>query len=164
RGGPRGSQRDRPGGQERHGRDPEIPRLEAGREGAAARTSVGDRHPRAPATEGGGSEGDPVPRAGSEGTPRLKSRSSLGILFLVVFTDLLGFGIVIPLLPRYGETYASSVESLRLSLASYPFLGHVTSSPAVFLSLCLGILLSSYSLFQFVFSPIWGRLSDRFGR
>ena len=94
----------------------------------------------------------------------MRSRSSLGILFLVVFTDLLGFGIVIPLLPRYGESYASTVEDLRLSVASWPLLGHVTSSPAVFLSLCLGILLSCYSLFQFVFSPVWGRLSDRFGR
>src|SRR6185436_14564836 len=93
------------------------------------------------------------------GPPR---RTSLGILFLIVFTDLLGFGIVIPLLPRYAETYAASVESLRLSLATHGALAPVTSSPSVFLSLCLGILLSSYSLFQFLFSPVWGRLSDRF--
>ena len=66
-------------------------------------------------------------------------RSSLGILFLIVFTDLLGFGIVIPLLPRYGETLGASPAQL-------------------------GALLASYSLLQFVFSPVWGRLSDRFGR
>lgn len=90
--------------------------------------------------------------------------SSLGILFLIVFTDLLGFGIVIPLLPRYGETYAASVEELRIALSTWPGFGQVTSSPAIFLSLCLGVLLSSYSLFQFVFSPVWGGLSDRFGR
>lgn len=94
----------------------------------------------------------------------MRSRSSLGILFLVVFTDLLGFGIVIPLLPRYGEAYAATVEDLRVSLSGFGPLVHLTSSPAIFLSLCLGILLSSYSLFQFVFSPVWGRLSDRFGR
>src|SRR5213594_2869364 len=70
------------------------------------------------------------------GPPR---RSSLGILFLIVFTDLLGFGIVIPLLPRYGEIYGAS--------------------PAA-----LGLMLAAYSLLQFLFSPIWGRLSDRFGR
>jgi DHA1 family tetracycline resistance protein-like MFS transporter len=69
----------------------------------------------------------------------LKSRASIGILFLIVFTDLLGFGIVIPLMPRYGEIYGAS--------------------PAA-----LGLLLASYSLLQFVFSPIWGRLSDRLGR
>lgn len=66
-------------------------------------------------------------------------RSSLGILFLIVFSDLLGFGIIIPLMPRYGEIYGAS--------------------PAA-----LGALLASYSLLQFIFSPIWGRLSDRFGR
>src|SRR5262245_6609685 len=70
------------------------------------------------------------------GPPR---RSSLGILFLIVFTDLLGFGIVIPLLPRYGETLGASPAQL-------------------------GALLASYSLLQFLFSPVWGRLSDRFGR
>jgi len=70
------------------------------------------------------------------GSPR---RSSLGILFLIVFTDLLGFGIVIPLLPKYGETLGATPAQL-------------------------GALLASYSLLQFLFSPIWGRLSDRFGR
>ena len=70
------------------------------------------------------------------GPPR---RSSLGILFLIVFTDLLGFGIVIPLLPKYGETLGATPAQL-------------------------GALLASYSLLQFVFSPVWGRLSDRFGR
>jgi DHA1 family tetracycline resistance protein-like MFS transporter len=70
------------------------------------------------------------------GPPR---RSSLGILFLIVFTDLLGFGIVIPLLPRYGETLGATPAQL-------------------------GALLASYSLLQFIFSPVWGRLSDRFGR
>jgi DHA1 family tetracycline resistance protein-like MFS transporter len=94
----------------------------------------------------------------------LKSRSSLGILFLIVFTDLLGFGIVIPLLPRYGEVYAASIEAWRTTVASWPGMAHVTSSPAIFLGLCLGILLSCYSLFQFIFSPVWGKLSDRFGR
>ncbi len=69
----------------------------------------------------------------------MKSKSSIGILFLIVFTDLLGFGIVIPLMPRYGEIYGAS--------------------PAA-----LGALLASYSLLQFLFSPIWGRLSDRLGR
>lgn len=69
----------------------------------------------------------------------MKQRSSIGILFLIVFTDLLGFGIVIPLLPRYGEAYAAS--------------------PAA-----LGLLLAAYSLMQFLVAPIWGRLSDRFGR
>lgn len=63
----------------------------------------------------------------------------LALVFLIVFIDLMGFGIVIPILPLYGERY-------------HP-------SPAT-----LGLLLMTFSLMQFIFSPILGRLSDRYGR
>lgn len=66
-------------------------------------------------------------------------RRALGIIFLTVFIDLLGFGIVLPLLPLYGK---------RLGASYYT----------------LGLLLSSFSAMQFLFSPIWGRISDRVGR
>jgi DHA1 family tetracycline resistance protein-like MFS transporter len=66
-------------------------------------------------------------------------KGSLLVLFLAVFIDLLGFGIVVPLLSFYAQTYGAS--------------GFV-----------LGGVLASYSLMQFFFSPIWGRLSDRVGR
>lgn len=62
-----------------------------------------------------------------------------GAVWMAVAIDLLGFGIVIPLLPLYAESY--------------------DASPAV-----IGALFASYSLAQFVFSPIWGRVSDRVGR
>jgi len=61
------------------------------------------------------------------------------ILFLIVFVDLVGFGIVIPLLPFFGE--------------------HFGASPAV-----VGLLMATYSLAQFILAPILGRLSDRVGR
>lgn len=64
---------------------------------------------------------------------------SLLAIFLVVFLDLLGFGIVIPILPFYAEHYGASAWEI-------------------------GWLMTSYSLMQFIFSPILGRLSDRFGR
>jgi DHA1 family tetracycline resistance protein-like MFS transporter len=67
------------------------------------------------------------------------SRRTLTTLFMIVFGDLVGFGIVIPLLPLYAE--------------------HYHPAPWVF-----GLLMSSYSAMQFVFSPILGRLSDRVGR
>lgn len=70
-------------------------------------------------------------------------KASLGVIFLTVFLDLIGFGIVIPLLPRYAETF----------LAGDPRKG-----------LKIGLLLASFSLMQFLFNPIWGRLSDRVGR
>jgi len=65
--------------------------------------------------------------------------SPLPILFLTVFIDLLGFGIIIPLLPFYAESFGAS-------------------------ALAVGLLSTSFSLMQFVFSPVWGRLSDRLGR
>ena len=68
----------------------------------------------------------------------MKSRA-LWILILVVFIDLLGFGMVIPVMPRYAAE-----------------LGAPTA--------WIGLLMTGYSAMQFVFAPIWGRLSDRLGR
>ena len=66
-------------------------------------------------------------------------RSSLLIIFLVVFIDLLGFGIVLPLLPRYAREFNASAP-------------------------VLGLLMSAFSAMQFLFAPLWGRVSDRIGR
>ena len=67
------------------------------------------------------------------------NKKQLLIIFLVVFIDLLGFGMVIPILPYYAKTFgASGVE--------------------------VGWLMMSYSAMQFLFSPFWGRLSDKIGR
>ncbi len=60
-------------------------------------------------------------------------------LFLIVFVDLVGFGVIIPLLPFYGE--------------------HFQASPAT-----VGLLMATYSLAQFISAPVLGRLSDRIGR
>ncbi|MFM9963857.1 MAG: MFS transporter [Planctomycetaceae bacterium] len=68
----------------------------------------------------------------------MKSKSPLLIIFITVFIDLLGFGIVLPLLPRYGKFFG--LDGL------------------------LGPLMASFSLMQFLFAPVWGRLSDRIGR
>lgn len=66
-------------------------------------------------------------------------KSQLITIFLTVFIYLLGFGIVIPILPLLSRDFgATAVQT--------------------------GLLLSVYSLMQFVFSPFWGRLSDRYGR
>jgi len=67
------------------------------------------------------------------------SVSPLVIIFVTVFIDLLGFGIIIPLLPFYAESFGASAFKI-------------------------GLLGTSFSLMQFLFSPIWGRWSDRIGR
>lgn len=69
----------------------------------------------------------------------MKARSPLALVFLIVFIDLMGFGIVIPLLPLYGEAYSPT--------------------PMAF-----GFMMAAYSLMQFLFAPLMGRISDRFGR
>lgn len=61
------------------------------------------------------------------------------ILFFIVFIDLIGFGIIIPLLPFYAEYFQAS--------------------PAT-----VGLVMATYSLAQFAAAPFWGRLSDRIGR
>ena len=75
------------------------------------------------------------------------SRAALVVVFLTVFIDLLGFGIVLPVMPRQAE----------------PFLNALGLSPAA-QGAAIGVLFSSFSLMQFLFSPLWGRLSDRIGR
>ena len=66
-------------------------------------------------------------------------RSPLGIVFVTVFLDLVGFGIVIPLLPLYGARFGAGTVAVTW-------------------------LLALYSLMQFLFAPWWGRVSDRVGR
>jgi MFS family permease len=73
-------------------------------------------------------------------------RSAMMIVFLVVFIDLLGFGIVLPLLPRYARVFLADGVSESTK------------------GLVLGLLMSSFSAMQFFFAPMWGRLSDRVGR
>jgi MFS transporter, DHA1 family, tetracycline resistance protein len=61
------------------------------------------------------------------------------IIFITIFIDLLGFGMVIPLLPFYAQDFQAT-------------------------PLEIGLLVSSYSWMQFFFSPIFGSLSDKYGR
>jgi MFS transporter, DHA1 family, tetracycline resistance protein len=75
---------------------------------------------------------------------------TLFIVFLVVFIDLLGFGIVLPLLPLYAVDF---LKPLLPGEENRPFRGII-----------LGLLMSSFSAMQFLFAPFWGRISDRIGR
>lgn len=66
-------------------------------------------------------------------------RASLLVLFLTVFIDLIGFGMVIPFLSFYAREYGAS-------------------------GVAVGAVVGVYSIMQFFFAPVWGRLSDRIGR
>jgi len=63
----------------------------------------------------------------------------LWIIFLIIFVNMLGFGIILPLLPYYVESFGA---------------GPIT----------IGLLSAAYSLFQLLSAPILGELSDKFGR
>jgi MFS family permease len=82
--------------------------------------------------------------------PPSTNRSALFIVFLVVFIDLLGFGIVLPLLPVIGDRFVSQLIEGGKDNA----LGGTV----------VGLLMASFSLMQFLAAPIWGRVSDRIGR
>jgi multidrug resistance protein len=66
-------------------------------------------------------------------------KPSVLIIFLTVFIDLVGFGIVVPLVPLYSRHFGAQ-------------------------GILIGLIIASFSAMQFIFSPIWGRLSDRYGR
>jgi DHA1 family tetracycline resistance protein-like MFS transporter len=66
-------------------------------------------------------------------------KASISIIFLTVLIDLVGFGLILPLIPIYSEKFHAS-------------------------GVMIGAIIASYSLMQFIFAPIWGRLSDRVGR
>ncbi|MBI2083698.1 MAG: MFS transporter [Deltaproteobacteria bacterium] len=65
--------------------------------------------------------------------------SNVWPLFSVVIIDLIGFGIIMPILPFYAVQFGASATTL-------------------------GMILMSYAGMQFLFAPIWGRVSDRYGR
>ncbi len=71
--------------------------------------------------------------------PRTGLPAGFGVLWITVATDLVGFGIVFPLLPLYAK--------------------HFQASPAV-----IGAVVASFSAAQVIFAPLLGRLSDRYGR
>ena len=78
-------------------------------------------------------------------TSKENAGSALPILFLVVMIDMIGFGIVIPFLTYFIEDLASIQGVMEIGL-------------------WVGLMMVSYSAAQFLFSPLWGSLSDRLGR
>ena len=67
------------------------------------------------------------------------SRTSLFLIYVTVFINIVAFSMVFPLLPLYAKLYNAS-------------------------DISIGLLAASFAAAQFLFSPIWGMLSDKFGR
>ncbi|MFQ5416330.1 MAG: MFS transporter, partial [Myxococcota bacterium] len=68
-----------------------------------------------------------------------RHKATLPVLFSVIVIDLIGFGIVLPVLPFYADAFGAN-------------------------ALVLGLLLTSHAAMQAIFAPLWGRLADRVGR
>jgi len=83
------------------------------------------------------SESAPV----KSGEPSGPTTGSLLVIFLTVFIDLLGFAMVLPLVPLYAKSFSVGEHGWQI-----------------------GLLMSCFSIMQFIFAPMWGRLSDRIGR
>ena len=64
---------------------------------------------------------------------------ALAVLFLTIFLDLMGFGLIIPILPTYAKTLGAT-------------------------DAMVGLLGTSFSIMQFMFASFWGGLSDEYGR
>ncbi|MDP6850312.1 MAG: MFS transporter [Planctomycetota bacterium] len=94
-----------------------------------------------------------------------KKSSVLGIVFLTVFLDIVGFSIIFPLFPGMLDHYVGleGVDSPVGQLAQWlaGFAGEDTNAVTTLFG---GLLGSLYGLLQFVFSTVWGGISDRFGR
>ena len=69
----------------------------------------------------------------------MNNRKNIAILFFTMIVVMIGFGIIIPILPFYVESFGASGSAL-------------------------GMLMAIFSIMQFLFAPFWGRLSDQIGR
>ncbi len=93
---------------------------------------------------------------------------SLGVIFLTLYIDLIGFSIVFPLGPQLIEYYLKldgQSGLLGWMLAKSNSVAHLFGQDHAFAAVLFGGLITSfYSILQFVFAPFWGSLSDRRGR
>lgn len=93
---------------------------------------------------------------------------SLGVIFLTLYIDLIGFSIIFPLIPRL-LTYYLDREGrtglLGLVLRQVEALAPPSGQNPLYVAALLGgVLSAAYSLLQFLFAPFWGARSDRVGR
>ena len=98
-------------------------------------------------------------------SPPSPQRRILGLIFLTVFMDIVGFSIIIPLFPHLLDHYIREGSAGTL-IGSLNSAAEWMGGDTVFKKTVLfgGLLSTLYSVLQCVFSPIWGALSDRLGR
>lgn len=98
-----------------------------------------------------------------------ETKSSLKIVFLTIFLDLVGFSIIFPLFPSLAKHYLTvDADNVFLKgiFGSIQTISNYTEGSTLFSGIVLfgGILGALYSFLQFIAAPMWGSISDRIGR
>lgn len=98
-----------------------------------------------------------------------EAKSSLKIVFLTIFLDLVGFSIIFPLFPSLAKHYLTIDADnvfLKAIFGSIQTISNYTEGSTLFSGIVLfgGILGALYSFLQFIAAPMWGSISDRIGR
>jgi MFS family permease len=96
--------------------------------------------------------------------PDVRKPTSTGVIFLVLFLDLVGFSILFPLYADMLDFYGRQQNGLLAAGLDWLARTYPTADPHQRIALFGGLLGAFYSLLQFVSAPFWGRLSDRLGR
>lgn len=95
------------------------------------------------------------------------AKSTIKLLFLTLFLDLVGFSIIFPMFPALAKYYLENdsnnffLQAIFNSISSFTNIGGVDVNSIVLFGGVLGAL---YAFLQFIMAPIWGVLSDRYGR
>lgn len=90
--------------------------------------------------------------------------TSIGVVFLVLFLDLVAFGMLFPLYAGILTQYADGDSWLLGRILALVRAIHADASPIQVVALFGGVMAALYAGLQFVAAPLWGRLSDRVGR
>ena len=108
----------------------------------------------------------------SEISEEKRKKSTFGVVFLTIFLDMVGFSVLFPLFPEILDYYLLRESSLGGGIITdfvemirkYSFVSASTVSFRIETVIFGGALGSLYAILQFFFAPVWGRLSDKFGR
>jgi MFS family permease len=104
----------------------------------------------------------------SASAPQPGRRTTIGVVFLTIFIDLLGFTIIFPLFPAILEHYLKAEGSggaLGWLVGQIDAFARLAGARSNYREVLFGGILGSlYAILQFIFAPIWGALSDRLGR
>ena len=94
----------------------------------------------------------------------MSKSSTYGVIFLTLFLDLIGFSIIFPVFAHLVHYYQMQGSGILHAAFEWIHAAVPQASDDQVAALFGGILFGAYAFLQFLMSPIWGALSDRYGR